>query len=123
MTPTNTPLIIMMIVMMMIDDDDINDDDDDYYLFLFFLMGDFYFAAKASMKRAAETSASALKDIFDDVTREMGVGGHVAYLNIESTLRKRRRKTFPPLPQTAREAADHFMNAHEELRPYTVNFV
>ena len=75
------------------------------------------------MKRAAEESASALKDIFDNVTRDMDVGGELSYYNIESTMRKRRRKTFPTIPQTTQEAADRLNNAGPELRSYTVNFV
>ena len=80
-------------------------------------------AAKTAMKRAAEDSPAALKDIYDDVTREMDVGGDLSYHTMESAMRKRRRKTFPAVPQTPRAAADHLMNAGPELLRYTANFV
>ena len=86
----------------------------------------FYFkinAAKTSMKRAAKQSASHLKDIYDDTCREMGIGGEISYYNVESTLRKRRRKTFPGIPQTTRDAADCLTHAGPELSKYTTNFM
>ena len=79
--------------------------------------------AKTSLKRAAEQSAAALKDLFDDVTRDMNVGGELNYKTMESTMRKRRRKTFPTIPQTPREAAERLTHPGMESLPYTANFV
>ncbi|KAL8565819.1 hypothetical protein ACOMHN_000787 [Nucella lapillus] len=79
--------------------------------------------AKSVMKRKAEESASSLRDIYDATVRGEGVAGLLTYRNMESTMSKRRRKTYPPIPRNPDQAAQMLSTADPDVQPFSINFM
>ncbi|KAL8606286.1 hypothetical protein ACOMHN_024182 [Nucella lapillus] len=89
-------------------------------------LADDYFTivkAKSVMKRKAEESASSLRDIYDATVRGEGVAGLLTYRNMESTMSKRRRKTYPPVPRNPDQAAQMLSTADPDVQPFSINFI
>ena len=56
------------------------------------------FVLKNKLKRAAETSSERLRQVFNETCREDPANISVTFRQMESSMCKRRRKLFPPLP-------------------------
>ena len=74
---------------------------------------------KGELKRKAETSSNALRELFDDVTAgaDERTASAVSFNQVESTLLKRRRMVEPTLPTTALGAISR-MEEFQDICPF-----
>ena len=56
---------------------------------------------ETTLKRKSETSQGTLRQIFDDEANSSRVGGQVSFVNLESSIYKRRKFNRPNVPQDA----------------------
>ena len=73
---------------------------------------------KTTLKRRAEDSQGTIRDILDDKANSSRVGGQVSFVNLESTMYKRRRLNSQNIPRDAEETIFLFSNCGEEYTSY-----
>ena len=78
------------------------------------------YSLRNKLKRAAETSSERLREVFNETCREDPLKNMITFQQIESSMCKRRRCLFPPLPKDAEDfskliVASPFTHLYREL--------
>ena len=70
---------------------------------------------KTTLKRKAETSQGTLRQTFDDEANSSMVGGQVSFVNLESSMYKRRK---PNVPHDAEDAITLLDDCNDQYKRY-----
>ena len=73
---------------------------------------------KRSLKRKAKTSQGTLRQTIDDEANSSMVGGQVSFVNLESSMYKRRKLTRPNVPHDAGDAIALLDDCNDQYKRY-----
>ena len=73
---------------------------------------------RTTLKRRAEISQGTLKQIFDEEASSSRVGGQVSFVNLGSSMYKRRKLNRPNIPQDAEDAISLLNDSSNEYKQY-----